>query len=108
MAQRTSTNWAVDESVTAARVQTTNTDLDTLFQNLMSDNVSITGYDTINDRVTEITDNENGVVWTLDWSMFADPTTPYFELSDDTVATNTWRFNYSAATTVFTGYTKTI
>lgn len=66
MQRENSTNWSVDEALSAARMQDFNEDLDRIFERLSNENLSLT-YN-IQGQLTQIVDSENSVTINVDWT----------------------------------------
>lgn len=76
MQRQNSTNWNIADPITAERLNDFNLDLDLLFKEISSENLSFT-YN-LAWRCTQIVDNENSITLNIDWSEFdvVSPNTP--------------------------------
>jgi len=62
--QRTTTNWAIGDQITAAHLQEINSDLDELFKRLDSRDLSVT-YNILG-QLTQVVDNQNSITINID------------------------------------------
>lgn len=99
--QKQTPTWVVGNPLTAAKLNVMNADLETLFDEISSENISAS-YDA-QGRCTQIVDNENSITVNIDWSDFdvSSPAIPklYLQKAGDP---KKWTISYSSTTGMVT------